>query len=109
MRKLNPCLICGGEAEFHKYFNPDESKVYICGRCTECGISAKPATKECIAVKNWNWRKKGMRGRWEKARPDSKLGYWVCSCCGFVSAYIFASTTYDTCLACGAEMEVENE
>ena len=105
MRKLRPCLICGGEAELRKYFNRDESKVYIYAICPKCGAEANPATKEYIAVKNWNWRKKGTRGRWEKARPDSKFGYWVCSCCGFVSENVDAPTMYGTCIVCGAEME----
>ena len=52
MMELNPCPICGGEAEHIKLF---ASKRYDCFfRCKKCGYETKAYTSKQNAEKAWN-------------------------------------------------------
>lgn len=45
------------------------------------------------------------RGRWLEAGCFD-IGFWQCSCCGFLSEAIAAPKLYKYCPNCGAKMEV---
>lgn len=48
------------------------------------------------------------RGRWSEA-DWFDIGFWQCSCCGFLSEAIAAPKLYKYCPNCGAKMEVPND
>lgn len=47
------------------------------------------------------------RGRWLEAGCFD-IGFWRCSCCGFLSEEIAAPKLYRYCPNCGENMEVQN-
>lgn len=48
------------------------------------------------------------RGRWLDV-DCFDIGFWQCSCCGFLSEAIAAPKLYKYCPNCGAKMEVPND
>lgn len=48
------------------------------------------------------------RGRWLDV-DCFDIGFWQCSCCGFLSEAIAAPKLYKYCPNCGAKLEVPND
>lgn len=49
----------------------------------------------------------GVRRGWWLEADCFDIGFWQCSCCGFLSEAIAAPKLYKYCPNCGAKMEVE--
>nr|DAY71683.1 MAG TPA: restriction alleviation protein [Caudoviricetes sp.] len=123
--KLNPCKICGGEAELCTERDGIVAFSYV--RCKKCGqqtskfLSTPEKSGETAALERWELchlmqlRSKSL-GKWEISGLIDRLGKRVkipiakCPHCGFsVCDILNCPDLYDYCPHCGKKVNMETE